>query len=224
MGPARKQFVPEEAPGAPEWMVTFSDCMTLLLTFFVLLLSFSSFDDQVFNKLEVIFSSEMATVSKKKTSDKAALVKTTLLLYDKEIKRGSEKATLITGKKYSSKKESDFEDFRRKKVFSVPSKDVFWGRGAIMTAKGQKILSIVAQYLKEMPNKIVISENGQGMDDEMSKRYGLHRAWIVMNYLADKHNVDKAKFSISATSTIANTQANGERNLEIVLLERSICD
>ena len=50
---ARRQEKPEpqHADGAPEWMVTFSDCMTLLLTFFVLLLSFSSFDDKVFWKL-----------------------------------------------------------------------------------------------------------------------------------------------------------------------------
>ena len=36
---------PEEAKeGAPEWMVTFADMMSLLLTFFVLLLSFSSIE------------------------------------------------------------------------------------------------------------------------------------------------------------------------------------
>ncbi|MBW8001512.1 MAG: hypothetical protein FVQ80_05770 [Planctomycetes bacterium] len=224
MGRPRRQPEPEVEQGAPEWMVTFSDCMTLLLTFFVLLLSFSSFDEQVFKKLEVIFSAEMSTITKKKIKDKASFMKTTLLQQGKKIKQGSEKATLITGDKKGSKKESDFEDFRRKKVFSVPSKDIFWGRGSVMTAKGQKILSTVALYLKEMPNKIVISENAQGMDDETGKRYGLHRAWVVMNHLVDKHNVDKAKFSISATSTIANTQASDERNLEIVLLERSICN
>ena len=38
--------LPEEAPpeGAPEWMVTFADLMSLLLTFFVLLLSFSNME------------------------------------------------------------------------------------------------------------------------------------------------------------------------------------
>lgn len=34
----------QEGGGAPEWMTTFSDMMTLLLTFFVLLYSFSSID------------------------------------------------------------------------------------------------------------------------------------------------------------------------------------
>jgi chemotaxis protein MotB len=35
-----------EDPGAPAWMVTFADLMTLLLTFFVLLLSMSTLDNQ----------------------------------------------------------------------------------------------------------------------------------------------------------------------------------
>lgn len=39
------ELEPEETPaGAPEWMVTFADLMSLLLTFFVLLLSFSNME------------------------------------------------------------------------------------------------------------------------------------------------------------------------------------
>ena len=58
----RRQLEEEEEIGAPEWMVTFSDCMTLLLTFFVLLLSFSSFDDDIFRKLRVFFAKELCAV------------------------------------------------------------------------------------------------------------------------------------------------------------------
>ena len=38
----------EERHGAPEWIVTFSDLMSLLLTFFVLLLSFSTISEKDF--------------------------------------------------------------------------------------------------------------------------------------------------------------------------------
>jgi chemotaxis protein MotB len=41
--------------GAPMWMATFSDMVTLLLTFFVLMLSMASFDDPA--KVEAVFDS-----------------------------------------------------------------------------------------------------------------------------------------------------------------------
>ena len=44
------QLPPDEAKaGAPDWMVTFADLMSLLLTFFVLLLSFSTMSEEAFN-------------------------------------------------------------------------------------------------------------------------------------------------------------------------------
>jgi chemotaxis protein MotB len=46
------QIAPDEPEeGAPEWMVTFGDLMSLLLTFFVLLLSFSQMDTAKFKEL-----------------------------------------------------------------------------------------------------------------------------------------------------------------------------
>ncbi len=47
---ARKEKKPEGGGGA-SWMVTFSDLMTLLLTFFVLLLTMSSMDRSILTKL-----------------------------------------------------------------------------------------------------------------------------------------------------------------------------
>ncbi len=41
----RKRKPPEPKKGAPLWMATFSDLVTLLLTFFVLMMSMANFDD-----------------------------------------------------------------------------------------------------------------------------------------------------------------------------------
>ena len=46
--PAKKP--PEE--GAPEWMMTFGDLMSQLLTFFILLISFSIFDEVKYNRVK----------------------------------------------------------------------------------------------------------------------------------------------------------------------------
>lgn len=48
----KREAAPEEKKDSNAWMVTFSDLLTLLLTFFVLLLTMSSLDDK---KLEVAF-------------------------------------------------------------------------------------------------------------------------------------------------------------------------
>ena len=68
--------------GAPMWMSTFSDMVTLLLTFFVLLLSMASFEDP--SKVQAVFesirsalgahakSSPAADAAKKPSPDKAS--------------------------------------------------------------------------------------------------------------------------------------------------------
>lgn len=50
----RKKKAEEVSEGAPEWMVTYSDLVTLLLTFFILLFSMAIIDKQKFE--EVAFS------------------------------------------------------------------------------------------------------------------------------------------------------------------------
>jgi chemotaxis protein MotB len=47
----------KEAAGAPEWMVTYGDMMTLLLCFFVLIVSFSTIEPQKKNKFEAAIQS-----------------------------------------------------------------------------------------------------------------------------------------------------------------------
>ncbi|MHC4545506.1 MAG: hypothetical protein ACYSYL_13460, partial [Planctomycetota bacterium] len=93
------------------------------------------------------------------------------------------------------------------------------------------IMSILASFLKEMPSRVVISENGPDKDED-SEQLGLPRSWAVLNYFATVQNLDKKRFSISASSTLAQARPKSseparprsepERMLEIVLLERSI--
>ena len=56
MGSTKRQSEDDEPAGAPLWMVTFCDSMTLMLTFFVLLFSFSSFNENVFQEMAMSFA------------------------------------------------------------------------------------------------------------------------------------------------------------------------
>ena len=231
MGRRKEQSEPDETPGAPEWMVTFSDCMTLLLTFFVLLLSFSSFDDKIFAKLKIIFATSLSSASTVAKVNRDSFVPAIRFKYTEEPDKGSEKSTLKTGIEDNLKQETVPTDFRNRKVFLVPSENIFWGKGTVISGQGRRILAIVASFLKEVPNRVVISENTWG-DKENSNQSGLDRAWAVIEYLTTTQGIDKKQLSISAASTVAarsldsdesrRSEAKSKRMLEIVLLERSI--
>ena len=225
-----KQAESDEAPGAPEWMVTFSDCMTLLLTFFVLLLSFSSFDEKVFEKLKASFIEALPGISQPDKKNKDAVLPTEQIEETRELIEGSEKPTLIKGLEDNLKEDTP-ADFRRLKVFLISSERIFWGRGTLISAEGRRIMTKMASFLKEVPTRVVVSENGPE-SEEGAEQLGLPRAWAVMEYFTTEHNLNKKWFSISAASTLAQeslrsgepSRASTEpkRIVEIVLLERSI--
>ncbi|MHC4115277.1 MAG: flagellar motor protein MotB [Planctomycetota bacterium] len=219
----------EGAAGAPEWMVTFSDCMTLLLTFFVLLVTFSSFDQKKFDELREIFCGGLPIISVVKEKSKDAFLATKVVQHT-DIDEGSEKPTSEKGTTESGLKEgTEPVNFHNRKVFLISSSKVFWGRGKVISFRGRKLLSTLASFLKEMPDRVVISENGQE-DGKTDESFGLKRAWAVIEYLTTKQGLDRSQFSI-AVSTLQENLGSDEyihsgakpgRVLEIVLLERSI--
>lgn len=226
----RKKSEPEQEAGAPEWMVTFSDCMTLLLTFFVLLLSFSSFDDQdTFRKLDSIFADQFSFVPKD-TSEKDSL--TAMPPAKQELHWGSEKPTLSDGSEDRFKKESEPTDYLRFKTFLISSNDIFWGRGTVISTYGKKTLTDLALFLKEFPSLfIIVSESGPEETADLGS-IGMDRAWAVFDYLTTEKEISPKQLSISAAGSAVkeyhvnsvrqgNTAAQ-DRMLEIVLLKRSI--
>lgn len=239
--PRRKKHVePDEQPGAPEWMVTFSDCMTLLLTFFVLLLTFSSFDEHIFQKLTTTFA-DFPSISATTREAREALSRSRQVESTTDVSEGSEKPTLEQGNRDGLKEETGPDDFRSKKVFLTASQEVFWGRGTYMSRQGKQMLAKLASLFEELPGRVVISENGPAYSG--SDLLGLHRAWAVMEYFVARQGLDRGRFSISAASTVPEQNSEGgphfainrkmgapgneprvgaERVLEIVLLERSI--
>jgi hypothetical protein len=232
MGFTKKQPEPDEAPGAPEWMLTFSDCMTLLLTFFVLLITFSMpGDSEVKGMREAAarflpgfdWANKMYRDSMSKYFD----------FYPAEgVEAGSERPTLQKGTKSGLKETKGPSDFDIAKVFSIPSGNIFYGRGSAISSSGRDIMATMAAFLGKVPNRVVICEYGpKGNKD--SEEMGLQRGWAVMEYLTTKHNLSKKRFSIScsaASTTYEESFESGklnhpetevERTLEIVVLDRS---
>ncbi len=220
----------DDAAGAPEWMVTFSDCMTLLLTFFVLLLSFSSFDNKIFRRLKVVYAKGLTTIMPITRSNRDSLTYNPPILHVSDLDEGSEKPTLDIGNDNGTLDAIEPYNFNRSIVLTLPSNKLFWGKGIAISNQGQNIINTMAKFLDGVPHRIVISEHGPA-NDTANESLGLNRAWAIMNYLSTKKNIDKKRFSISSISTLSqkgenvdqdSNTASNERTVEIVLLARNI--
>jgi chemotaxis protein MotB len=225
-----KQPEEEEAPGAPEWMVTFSDCMTLLLTFFVLLLSFSSFDDKEFHKLGASMAGALPSIGLSSSRDREAFLSPDKIKYEQEIDTGSEKPTL-NGQYTNNLQESpDLLDFKNRKVFIIASNSIFVGESTIFSPQGKELLTDIAKILKELPNQIVIAEYDRNNFAE-NPSTGIKRAWSIISFLCNK-DIETNRLSTSSASTIpksnftevspTNQTSKNSRQIEIVILEPSI--
>jgi hypothetical protein len=178
---------------------------------------------------KIIFCNAMPGLGEQRKANKEAFLRPEgQIMSIVDLAEGSEKPTLQRGKEDRSKEETGSVDFYSRKVFLIPSRKVFWGNSTAISTEGRDIMASMALFLKQMPGRVVISENASG---EIGKRrFGLQRALAVMNCLTREQGLDGNWFSISAASTITDERAavksdrpiEAERTLEIVLLERSI--
>jgi flagellar motor protein MotB len=231
MAKKKSQVEPEQQAGAPEWMVTFSDCMTLLLTFFVLLLSFSSFDDRDY--FEKMSSSLMKQIS---FDTKDVYEKESLAIMQKlqqEVNWGSEKPTLSDKIEDRFKKQSKPLDFLKYKTFLIPSHEIFWGKGDAVSLNGKRVLTDFFSFVNELPGYyIILSESGPCNQKEKADALGLDRSWAVFHYLTNRKGLAQERVNISVVGTVAKEchsnqiQLEGfnsdDRILEIVLMKRDI--
>jgi len=213
MGKKKEDETPD---GAPEWMMTFCDCMTLLLTFFVLLISFATFEKNTLPQLGQSFARALPAIGLMSKEKVEALHKKHQTNDESRQPDGTETRTLSQSQTSNYMREKKPLDFRNLKVFTIPSDKFFWGRGAAISEDGRNVLDTLAVFLKAQADRVVISENGP----DGNRTLGMARAMAVMNYLVDRQQVDPARLNISVSTT--QRQAPTARQLEITLLDRSI--
>ena len=214
----QKKTSPEEdqPAGAPDWMVTFSDCMTLLLTFFVLLLSFSTFGKRTLPRLGTSFAHALPSIGLTNITETESLWENESTKHKHKLTKGSETPTTTEQTSSNYMREKKPLDFRNLKVFSIESSRIFWGNGNAVSKEGMALLDALATLLRAAPSRIVISENGPG-----AEKLGLERAWAVVEYLTKEKGLKKERFSITAKTTMQSSQAS-KRMFEITMLERNI--
>jgi chemotaxis protein MotB len=215
MAGKQKKQEEESGEGAPLWIISFADMISLLMAFFVMLSTFSGFGPDESEKLnraaKVALSANyyggwyrnppLSSIGHQMTATG-------------QVEKGSEKPTLEESQGTGMLAESEPADFRTRKIFLIESKKVFWAAGTTLSRDGRDFLDILASFIKTLTDRIVVSENGPGGDSEL----GIFRAIVVVKYLSSK-GVSKNRFSIGAKGMLPEENLKAERMLEIALLD-----
>jgi flagellar motor protein MotB len=215
----------ESVEGAPLWIISFADMMSLLMAFFVMLSTFSSFGPAETAKLHKAVKATLMSDfygGWRRSLPRGAMGPQSLAAG--QLAKGSEKPTLEEAHDNGLMAETEPDDFRTRKVFVIESTNVFWASGVTLSAAGRDYLDTLAAFVGNVPGRIVISESGPGpaagaqaADDP---ELGLRRAVVVMKYLSDK-GIPRDRCCIGAAGMRPPESATADRMLEIALLEES---
>jgi flagellar motor protein MotB len=215
---------PAEEEGGGEsvglWYVSFSDMITLLLSFFVMLATFSSYSKEGMNKFAGACA-YVATYSIMYARPEHSLVPTERVY--EQATEGSEKPTGVEPGPPKTPRPSswtaDASAYRERHVFRVPSSQVFFGKGAVLTSMGAQRLDALAEFMKRIPCRVIVSEIAVGGNEGSRGRLALERSWSLANYLLSQQSLPPAAVSISPLGTGPTREGEGD-TVELVVLSK----
>jgi flagellar motor protein MotB len=208
---------PEEegGEGAPLWIISFADMMSLLMAFFVMLSTFSSYGPNESAKISKVAHAIVSPnygfrpLYREMTGYDPANSKL----------RGpdSEKQTSKETSKEIPYIKASLKDIRAHKTFLIESSKMFWSSGTTLSADGRKFLDTLALFVNKQPNRILISERGIEHDND----FGVLRSLSVLKYLTSR-GVPKDNCNIGTRGILPDNNFATERMLEITLLDKGI--
>ncbi len=218
-------------PGAPMWMATFGDMMSLLLTFFILLVSFSSIQETKFHEAVGSLQGALGVLSQ--------LPKVPVKMdIDKPTKRGN-MSTDELGKRVAELKEKIAELQENGKSVSVGRSEkglairlddqtLFDPGKADLRQSATEVLSLVAGTLAEFPNAVRIEGHTDNLPintEQFPSNWELSaaRAAAVLRFFQE-HGLDPRRMSavgmgewrpLASNDSVAERQRN--RRVEIFM-------
>ncbi len=210
-------------------MITFSDCMTLLLCFFVLLLTFSSFEDArrtqikgaIKQPTEKNWSSIWSNLSLSRDSTVEHPSSVTDWTDD-----GAEKPDAVSDEAIENPKthEAIINDdaFSDRKVFYIPQGQVFLGHGRIFTRRGREILKQIGSFMEMVPCMMVASQVNPTGSDPDTMQQGLDRSWAIVDHLIGARGLPSARFSVSMSAGRPPSRYYDKRVIKITLIPEDV--
>jgi len=234
---------PDGPPGAPEWMVTFSDIMSLLVTFFVMLMTFSSFDRHRYDPMAGAMAGAFGVIRKPREDDNTSIVALErIVLVRRTYQSGSEtqpdaEPLYEVNRKLIEHLELldllkfvDLIQMDRRLVIRVQDGVLFEPGSARLTTTSRMVLGAVKRALRFIGNHVVV----EGHADDGFKRTKAHvnaremslaRAVVVADELLGGKGLAPYRIGTAGAGldkpVLPNTTAEGRaanRRVEITIL------
>ncbi len=234
---ARKRQSDEAKKGAPEWMATYSDMMTLLLCFFVLLFAMSTIDIQKFQAVVQSMNGSLGVLDQGTTVNMEPLIN--------NFPNDSPSETNEEFKQLKAEIEEFLEENElqgsvmveineRGLLIRFMDKVLFDSGKADLKPAAQQIIFKVSEILKETINNIKIeghTDNRPIRTQRFPSNWELssQRASNVLHYLEESCGIEKTRLStsgyadtrpIDTNETVEGRQNN--RRVDIIILRSSM--
>ncbi len=188
--------------GAPGWMVTYGDLMTLLLTFFVLLLSFSTIHEEEFKKAMASLQGALGVLNKEEV-----LLQLIKPIYEPPVQRRMQDAAIRLAKYikvHGLEGKVRVTQIERGGIKVTLQSPVLFDTGkADLKPGAAPILTDVTGMLKEIPDRVIgvegHTDNVPIHTEEFPSNLELSvaRAVSVARYLIDEEDIDAATTFVS---------------------------
>lgn len=200
--------------GGASWITTFSDLMSLLLTFFILLFSMSNISDDKFNQAAQSLSSSligggegiMDGVIVPFEDDNTGTNETVVPAEELEAPGLDPALIEIYNQVLNFVEKNELEDkviitADQKGIYVNISNAILFGKeSASISREGRSVLKSVGKLLNQLDNRVVI----EGYTDDIPNAYGQYptnwelsvgRAVSVLRYLNENEHVDARRLS-----------------------------
>ncbi len=224
---ARDRKPPEPREDVPKWFMTYSDVITLLMTFFILLLTFATNEPERFEKMKISMfgGTGSSGIAGQKTTgvDQDSLVVRVRPKSSRQAERGAEMPPVEKdAAEYALQKglaglEEDELKFQTKLVaITLPINQLADRRGQLYEY-GQKTLGMIGHLARQRPFSVNFQTNNRqhverlvAFVDYLQQQQGIELGRVGVQYMhdapGDPHNVTVVLQIIDGTTHVSETK------------------
>ena len=211
------------------WYVSFADMITLLLSFFVMLTTFSSYSKEDLSKFSGIWAqmADYSVFAGKHGNE--GLAPPAERPVDPTM-AGSEKPTGAENHVVESTGESDWlssaaDAYNNRRVLRVSASRLFWGmgtQGTLLTPAGRAHLKKLCVFIRQVPCQVLIGNSISSGVLSKSKGQELDRPYAVMEYMRTDGKVPPERLALTMAGPEMADAADDEGIIEITLLSGGV--